>query len=324
MPPKLGLHSMSYAGMFYDGPALSIKEVIDRAKRFGFEGIELHAGAPHALPYLMSKQDRQEIARYLEKQGVELAAIAGRNDFSSPVTEHRDANIQMVIELIHLCKDLGVPILRVLTAMAGSSRRNGQVTYEIARPGYERAFPDTTFSERWQNCLECFRIVSRVAEDDGVILALQNHPPVVRNHTDCLTMINEVGSPNFKMSFDISGERAWQSSEWVLAAAHRIDKLWVHSHFSGDFAREADGHVKRVPLGRFTGPRDGGMDWNDDAWVQGMYEINYGGYVNYEACTATFLPNGRYVPLSTIDERVQNARDYMRQLFTKHAPAEKH
>jgi len=322
LPPKLGLHSMSYAGMFYDGPALSIRDVVDRAKRFGMGGIELHAGAPHALPYLMSKRDRQEVAAYMQARGIELSAIAGRNDFSSPVTEHRDANVQMVIELIHLCKDLGAPVLRVCTAMAGSSRRDGQATYEIARPGYERAFPDTTFSERWQYCLECFRIVSRFAEDDGIVLALQNHPPVVRNHTDCLAIIEEVNSPNLRMSFDISGERAWQSTEWVLAAAHRIGKRWVHSHYGGDFKREPDGIVKRIPLGRGMGPRDGGMDSNDDAWVQGMYEVGYAGYVNYEACTATYLPTGRYVTLATIDDRVQMGRDYMRQLFTKHAPKE--
>lgn len=320
---KLGLHSMSYAGMFYDGPALSINEVIDRARRFGLQGVELHAGAPHALPYLMTRRARREVAAYAKDQGIALSAIAARNDFSSPVTEHREANVQMVIELIHLCKDLGAPILRVLTAMAGSSRREGQATYEIARPGYERAFPDTTFSERWQYCLECFRIVSRFAEEEGVILALQNHPPVVRNHTDVLAFVEEVDSPNFKMSFDISGERAWQSTEWVLAAAHRIGPRWVHSHFGGEFARAADGAVKRIPLGRAMGPRDGGMEWNDDAWVQGMYEVGYSGFVNYEACTATYLPSGRYVTLAMIDERVQLARDYMRQLFAKHAAKER-
>jgi len=316
--PKLGLYSITYAGMWYDGPALSIKEFISKAKRFGFQGVELDGRAPHALPYLLSERDRKEIVEYLAKEEIELSALAANNDFSSPVIEHRDANIQMVIDMIHLCRDLGAPILRVFTAWRGSSRRDGMGTYEIARPGYDRAFPGTTFSERWRYCLECFRIVSKVAEDEGVILALQNHPPVVRNHQDCLAMIEEVGSPNLKMSFDVSGERAWQDTDWILAAGHRIGDRWVHSHFSGDFKRNPDGTVERAPLGRVMGPREGNMSWNYEAWVQAMYEVGYQGYVNYEGCTPTYLSNGRLVPIEVMDERVQMARDFMLQLFSKY------
>jgi sugar phosphate isomerase/epimerase len=321
MKPKIGLHSITYTGMFYDGPALSIKEVISRAKRFGFQGIELDARAPHAMPYLLSERDRQEIVENLDREGIELSAIAGRNDFSSPVIEHRDANVQLVVALIRLCRDLGAPVLRVLTAMAGSSRLNGRGTYEVARPAYAMAFPQTPEMDRWKYCLACFRTVARVAEDEGVILALQNHPPVVRNHTDCLAMIEEVDSPNFQMSFDVSGERAWQSTEWLLAAAHRIGDRWVHSHYSGDFKRNPDGSVEPVPLGRPLNPK-GSLAWNTAAWVQGMFEVGYSGYVNYESCTPTYLPNGELVPIDVIDERVQMARDYMSSLFAKYEDKE--
>jgi sugar phosphate isomerase/epimerase len=318
--PKLALYSVTYAGMWYDGPALSIKEFIARAERFGFPGVELDCRAPHALPYLMKDRDRKEIVEYLDKEGVELAALAANNDFSSPVTEHRDANIQMVVDMIRLCRDLGAPILRVFTAWRGSSKRDGVGTYEVARPGYDRAFPGTTFSERWQYCLECFRIVSKVAEEEGVILALQNHPPVVRNSADVLTMIEEVGSPNLKTSFDISGERAWQDTDWVLSQARRIGDRWVHSHYGGDFKRNPDGTVVRFPLGLTMGPKDGNMSWNYDAWVQAMYKVNYQGYVAYEGCTPTYLPNGRLVPIEVMDERVEMARDFMLQLFAKYEP----
>nr|MQY60201.1 TIM barrel protein [Clostridia bacterium] len=166
----------------------------------------------------------------------------------------RDANIQMVVDMIELCRDLGAPILRICTAWRGSSWRDGLGTYEIARPGYEMAFPQITTTERWQYCLECFRIVAKEAEEQNVILALQNHPPIVRNSMDCLAMVEEVGSPNFKICFDVSGERAWQQTNWILNAARRIGKLWVHSHFGGDFKREQDGTVIRTPLGRTTDP----------------------------------------------------------------------
>jgi sugar phosphate isomerase/epimerase len=123
------------------------------------------------------------------------------------------------------------------------------------------------------------------------------------------------------LSFDISGERAWQGTESVLAQAHAIGDRWAHSHFSGDFKRNPDSSVQPILLGRTTDPV-GSLGWNYDAWVQGMFEVGYEGYVNYEACTPTYLPNGELVPIEVIDERVQNARDFMRQWFDKHQPKE--
>jgi len=121
MRPKLGLYSITYAGMWYDGPALNIKEVVSRAKRFGYEGVELGGRAPHALPYMLSKRDRKEIVDYLAEQEIELSALAAYNDFSSPVIEHRDAHIQMVVEMIKLCQDLGAPVLRIFTACGAAA-----------------------------------------------------------------------------------------------------------------------------------------------------------------------------------------------------------
>jgi sugar phosphate isomerase/epimerase len=306
--------------MWYDGPALSLKEFVDRAKRFGFEGVELDCRAPHTLPYMLNADQRKEIVDYLGEQEIELGALAANNDFSSPVTEHRDANIQMVVEMIKLCADLGAPVLRVFTAWRGSSFLNGRGTYEVARPGYSMAFPQTPEMDRWKYCLDAFKIVTRFAEKYDVVLALQNHPPVVRNSADCMAMADEVNSPNFKLSFDISGERAWQSTEWVLQQAHNIGDRWAHSHYGGNFKRNPDGIVERIPMGRVLSPTAGVMAWNFDAWVQAMYEVGYGGYVNYEACTPTYLPNGELVPIEVIDERVQLARDFMLQLFEKHKP----
>ena len=38
---KIGLYSISYMGIWYDGPALSFEEFVKRAKDYGYAGIEL-------------------------------------------------------------------------------------------------------------------------------------------------------------------------------------------------------------------------------------------------------------------------------------------
>ena len=92
----------------------------------------------------------------------------------------------------------------------------------------------------------------------------RNHPPVVRYSADCMAMADEVDSPNFKLSFDISGERAWQGTEWILQQAQNIGDRWAHSHYGGNFERNPDGIVERIPMGRtashvigFTDPKGG-------------------------------------------------------------------
>ena len=107
MQPKLGLYSVSYAGLWYSGRPLTIKEFIDRAKLFKYDCVELDCRVPHAVPYHLSQKDRKEIVNYLEKKDMPLAALAANNDFSSPVTEHREANIQMVVDMIQLVQGSG-------------------------------------------------------------------------------------------------------------------------------------------------------------------------------------------------------------------------
>ena len=50
-----------------------------------------------------------------------------------------------------------------------------------------------------------------------------------------------------------------------------IGDRWAHSHFAGDFRRNEEGVVERVPLGRVLSPTEGVMSWNFDAWVRGMF-----------------------------------------------------
>lgn len=322
MRPKLGLYSVSYAGLWYSGRPLTIKEFIDRAKLFKYDCVEFDCRVPHAVPYYLTQKDRKDIANYLEKNDMPLAALAANNDFSSPVTEHREANIQMVVDMIQLCKDLGAPTLRIFTAWMGTSILNGRGTYEVARPGYARAFPQIPEMDRWKYCLEAFKVVTRFAEEAGVSLALQNHPPVVRNSADCLAFAEEINSPCFNLSFDISGERSWQQTDWVFNQARKIGKRWVHSHYGGDYRRDSDGHAVQVPLGRAMGPKEGNLSWNFDAWIQAAFDVGFTGPIVYEACTPVYTPNGEQVPIETVDARVEMARDFMLDLFEKHGSKE--
>ena len=62
---------------------------------------------------------------------------------------------------------------------------NVDLIWELPDP-----FPEWS-GERWDNVRESLKELSKVAEDQGVILALQNHEPVTRNEDDVLKLIEE-------------------------------------------------------------------------------------------------------------------------------------
>jgi hypothetical protein len=47
---KIGLYSITYLGVWYRGDALSLEQVIQRAKEYGYEGVEIDGKRPHGDP----------------------------------------------------------------------------------------------------------------------------------------------------------------------------------------------------------------------------------------------------------------------------------
>ena len=47
---KVGLYSITYLGVWYDGQALTVEEVFDRAKKYDFTGVEIDGKRPHGHP----------------------------------------------------------------------------------------------------------------------------------------------------------------------------------------------------------------------------------------------------------------------------------
>ena len=59
---KLGLYSITYLGVWYRGPALTHEELIDRARQFGYEGIEIDGKRPHGNPLDLPAERCHELA----------------------------------------------------------------------------------------------------------------------------------------------------------------------------------------------------------------------------------------------------------------------
>ena len=77
---KLGLYSITFLGIWYQGRGLTLEELIQRAKQYGYEGVEFDGKRPHANPLDMPTRSPSLIASSL---AVSKASPSSTVSFSS-------------------------------------------------------------------------------------------------------------------------------------------------------------------------------------------------------------------------------------------------
>jgi sugar phosphate isomerase/epimerase len=296
---KIGLYSITYGGVWYRGDALTVEQVIGRARQFGYQGVEIDGKRPHGDPLDMPRDRCRDLRRMAADQGIEIYAVAGNNDFSSPIPEHRESQLVYARELMRMTADLGAKVMRVFLAWPGVTLRpEGGGRYDIAQAVWKAEHKDFSEAQTWAWCRESLREASRSAGDFGVTLALQNHPPVIdKGYPDCLRMVNEVGSPYLKVCFDARLEHHLDEAA-IRKAVNEVGALQTLWHYGGEYDR---------------GP--GGITVKGDekclAEMLGLFDIGYQGYAGFELCHPLPVVDGRTVGLEFVDKNAQLAAEYM-------------
>lgn len=225
---KVGLYAVSFSGAWYDGPGLPLGDILELAKELGYDGVEIGAKRPHANPMDLNAEARERIRARAAGLGLDIPALAGYSNFASPIVEQRENEVLVTREQIKLARDLGVPVLRVFAAWRGITVRDGRATYDITHRHWGAGI-DVTLLEQWNWCKECLRELADFAGEMGVIMALQNHEPLLRDYLDMLDMIREVGSSALRACLDCP-LLAEQDDASVTEAVHATGALQVHSH----------------------------------------------------------------------------------------------
>jgi sugar phosphate isomerase/epimerase len=313
---KVGLYSITFLGVWYRGEALTIDQLIDRAREYGYAGIEIDGKRPHGNPLDWPKARRLDARRKAADSGVEIFAVAANNDFSSPIPEHRETQLAYVRDLIGLTADLGAPTLRVFAAWPGVTLSPDGGRYDIARRAWASVHDDLPREETWDLCRSALAEAVGWASDAGVTLALQNHPPIVDNRDDMLRMIREIDSPSLKACFD-APLASRQGVTDMRRALQDVGDLQVLSHFGGEYDRDPDGTVRgfvRQPDGGLT-PENYYADF-----VAGLMEIGYDGFIGYELCHPLPKIDGRTVGLDFAEKNARLACEYMRSIIAAARP----
>jgi sugar phosphate isomerase/epimerase len=318
---KLGLYSITYLGVWYRGRAHTIEELNDRARDYGYEGVDIDGKRPHGNPLDLPRRRCQELQLKARDAGIEIYAVAANNDFSSPVPEYRESQLLYVRDLIRMTADLSVKTLRMFAAWPGVTITPEGARYTKARQIWREAHLDIAPEQTWEWCREGLAEAAHWAGDAGVTLALQNHAPVTNSPADMLRMIREVGSPHLMACLD-APLAARQGVTSMQQAAREVAGLQMLSHFGGEYERATDGSVRglvRNPDETLT-PEDYYLDF-----ALGMQEIGYDGYLGYELCHPLPKSNGEPVGIEFADLNARLAAEYMRGILkqAERAPAAK-
>jgi sugar phosphate isomerase/epimerase len=310
---RVGLYTITYLGVWYRGAALTPEEVIDRARQYGYEGIEIDGKRPHGNPLDLSAARCQELRRRAEDAGIEIYAVAANNDFTSPIPEHRESQLVYTRELIRMTSALGAPVLRVFAAWPGVTLSPNGGRYDVARRIWSVSQETLTRDESWDACRRALVEAARWAGDHGVTLALQNHPPLIESGDDMLRMIREVDSPFLKACFDAPLARRQQVTD-MRRAVQEVGSLQVLSHFGGEYDRQPDGSVRSS-----VRQSDGSLTPEDfyAQFVRGLMDIDYSGYIGYELCHPLPKVDGQTVGIEFADTNARLAVQFMRGVIAQ-------
>jgi sugar phosphate isomerase/epimerase len=309
---KLGLYSITYLGVWYRGRELALSDMIARALEYGYDGIEIDGKRPHGNPLDWPAARCRDLRARADGEGIDIYAVAANNDFSNPVPEVREAQICYVRELIRMAADLGAPTLRVFLAWWGITRHPQLATYDIAEGYWPIVHAKFSTDEIWGWCRDALVECARYAGDAGVTLALQNHRPLIEDHSDLLRMIREVGSPHLKACLDapLMPDR---SRTGIREGARAVGSLQVLSHFGGEFERLGNGSIRGFE-------RNDGVVGEDTKryyveFARTMTEIGYDGYIGYELCHQLPVVNGQTVGIEYAHEQARLAAEFMRGIL---------
>jgi sugar phosphate isomerase/epimerase len=305
---KIGLYTVSFSGVWYDGPALSLAQILPLAKEMGYDGVEIGAKRPHASPMDLDAKAREAIRAQAADLKLEIPALGGYSNFASPILESRENELLMAREQVKLARDLGSPILRVFAAWRGITLRDGHATYEMTKRYSAQAFPDVTSLEQWNWCKECLRELADFAGELGVTLALQNHEPLIRDYRDVLDLVREVDSPALQACIDCPLFLD-QSDAYVVQAVRATGARQVHSHYGGEFEEEGGQAVQR-PIRFWNRPNT-----NYPTFLKALAETGYQGYLCYEFCHPCLGPNHELMGLEEVKRQVSLAQRYLRGLM---------
>ena len=307
---KFAFLSVTYSGQFYKGPALSVVEQVRKARALGFDGLSIETKRPVASPLDLTRQDRQAIKSAAAAEGIGICAIESMSNFASPLMEERENNLAMMRLVIDLASDLDVRIVKVFAAWPGVVNDEDETAfYAPYEKGnyYKSLYPADL--RRWRRAVAGLRESADYARERGIMLALQNHAPVLRpGYEDTLAMMREVDRPNIGLCLDAPLFHERQSDDYIREAVRACRGHILLSHFGAwNFTETPDGTIEQQPAPSVGGPI------NYREFLSELERAGYEGYLVAEYCLPC-VRDHRIAGIAEIDKAMAQSLAYIKSV----------
>jgi len=315
---KFSLLSVTYGGLFYSGPALTLEQQIAKVKQLGFDGLSIETKRPVASPLDLSKSERQQIKSVARDEGIELVAIESMSNFCSELMEERENNLAMMQLVLDLAQDFGVNMVKIFAAWPGIINNEQPAKYgDYDRGNYFKPLyaPDIKL---WRRAVEGIREVANRAADVGVTLVLQNHGPVLTpGYEDVLSMTKEIDRSNVKICLDVPMFYDRQETEYVREAVEKCSEFIRYSHYGAwNFDQSPEGEIILAPA-----PGHGGII-NYEAFIDALNQHGYDGYLCSEYCLPVWREH-KLCGIEDVDLATNRALKYMKELVQRVSASKK-
>lgn len=236
---------MNYSFMTFSTPDLSLSEVLEVAKRYGYDGIEPRLDAKHAhgIEVGTTSTQRAAIKQKAADFGIALACLATSLQYADP--DQTEAMLRQTHERIDLSGDVGAPAMRVF---------GGQIPQGVSR---EQAI---------DLLAESLGAVADHATERGVTLCLETHDDWC-DPAHVAAVVRQVNRPSIAVNWDIM--HPVRTDHATIDESFEMLKPWIrHLHL-----HDGDGSGL-LPIG------EGIVDHRRT--IELLMTINFDGYLSGE------------------------------------------
>lgn len=175
------------------------------------------------------ERELPQVVAYTAENGIKVSSYAVSNDFVKSTEEERAKVEQDIMDAFPIAKTLGTSIIRVFS---------GNLS-EIA-----------SFDEAFDWIVAGLTSAARKAEDEGIVLCLENHGHLAGSGLQVQTIIDKVNSPSLRSTFD-TGNFLLVDEDPLTALDILLPNI-AHVHLK-DFVRKDDGRYKSLGGKAFEG-----------------------------------------------------------------------
>jgi len=254
LKPRIKLSISSYSYWHFQGEKFPIEKVIDEAAKLGVEGIDiLHV-------QMQSEENKyiQELKRRAYLNGIAFTCLSIHQSFVSPDKEFLKKQIEHTKKCIELAAKMAIPCMRL-----NSGRWNTIQSFDdlMKNRGVEPILPGYTEDDGFKWCIDSIEQCLPAAEENGVLLALENHWGLCSTPEGQLRIYNAINSPWLGILMDTGNflENPYSKLEMIAPSASFVQ---AKTYYGGGVWYSLDLDYKRI--------------------MEILKKVNYQGYISLE------------------------------------------